>query len=214
MDRSRLREHPYQPRHRDDREYQTRIAYDGSWDRYGPRPMVPISTSHHLDQADHGHHSYVSQHWEYATLNTDWYSSNPQSQTAAWEQAYSSGRTASKDTFPLGGIPRPPTRRQPKILLKTGSRRSNLTASLAGGTPYTGRGRTGAPARPRGGTAPAAQPHPPPPGPKGQDFPAPLPRRNPVGSTTVTPERNQGTPDRSYSPPRALRDPSEGSCPH
>ena len=69
----------------------------------------------------------------------------------------------------LGGIPRPPTRRQPKILPKTGPHRSNLTESLAGGTPYAGRGRTGAPALPRGGAAPAAQPHPPPPGPKGQD---------------------------------------------
>ena len=67
---------------------------------------------------------------------------------------------------PLGGIPRPPTRRQPKILPKTGSYRSNLTASLAGGTPYTGRGRT----TPRGVTASAAQPHPPPPRPKGQDL--------------------------------------------
>ena len=61
--------------------------------------MVPIPTSHYLDQSDRGHHSYANQHWAYTTPNTDWYSGNPQSQNAAWEQAYSSGCTAPKDTF-------------------------------------------------------------------------------------------------------------------
>ena len=75
------------------------IANDGSWDRCGPRPTVPIPVSHHPDQPARGHHSYGRQHWEYATPNTDWYSSSPQSWTAAWEYAYSSGRTASEDRF-------------------------------------------------------------------------------------------------------------------
>ena len=70
------------------------------WDHYGPRLQVPIPASHHLDQPARGHHWYARQHWEYATPETSWHSSNPQAQTAAWEHAYSSGRTASGNRFP------------------------------------------------------------------------------------------------------------------
>ena len=99
-DRSRPRERQYRPRYRDDREHQAQTAYAGPWDHYGPRSTVPIPASYHLDQPARGHHWYARQHWWYAASETNWHSSNPQAQTAAWEHAYSSGRTAFGDRFP------------------------------------------------------------------------------------------------------------------
>ena len=55
--------------------------------------------------------------------------------------------------FPLCGIPRPSTHRQPMSLLQIGSHGTNLMASLTGGKLRAGQVRAGTPASPLNGTA-------------------------------------------------------------